>query len=56
MEEKNSEGEIYIVPEEEKNPKEMAKTLTYMKFVPALGIIVMLVLIFVWVVPYTMTR
>ena len=51
-EEKEARAKLFVVPEEEKDPAERKKTLNYMKFAPVLGMIVAVVLILVWVVPY----
>ena len=53
-EEKRARAALFVVPEEEKDPVEMQKTLSYMKFAPILGIIVSIILILVWVIPYFM--
>lgn len=53
-EEKMARAALFVVPEEEKDPVEMQKTLSYMKFAPILGIIVSIILILVWVIPYFM--
>lgn len=50
--EKKARERLFVVPDEEKNPKEMKKTLNYMKFAPSLGVIIAVVLIIVWVIPY----
>ena len=55
-EERDARAALFVVPDEEKNPREMVKTLKYMKLAPVLGIIVAIVLILVWVVPYVMTK
>lgn len=55
-EEKVARAALFVVPEEEKDPKEMQKTLNYMKCTPILGIIVSIVLVLVWVVPYMISK
>lgn len=55
-EEQEARARLFIVPDEEKDPKEMLKTLNYMKMAPFLGIIVAVVLVIVWVIPYMMGR
>ena len=55
-EEKDARTKLFIVPESEKNPKEMAITLKYMKFAPVLGIVVTIVLVIVWVIPYSIFK
>lgn len=55
-EEKKARTALFVIPDEEKYPKEMEKTLKYMKLAPVLGIIVAIVLILVWVVPYMMSK
>lgn len=52
-EEKAAREKLFIVPEEEKLPMEMKKTLNYMKFAPWLGVLVIVILSIVWVIPYT---
>lgn len=54
-EEQRARERLFVIPEEEKDPKEWKKTLTYMKFAPVLGIVVFLILLFAWVIPYAMT-
>lgn len=56
VEEKRERAKLFIVPESEKDPAERAKTLRYMKFAPVLGILVTVILIVVWVIPYMMTK
>lgn len=51
-EERLARAELFVVPQEEKDPKEIQKTLDYMKFAPILGIIVAFVLALVWAIPY----
>ncbi len=53
--EKNARAKLLIMPQEEKDPKEMAKTLKFMRFAPILGVIVFVVLSLVWVIPYALT-
>lgn len=55
-EEKNARAKLFIVPIEEKDPLEMAKTIKYMKFAPVLGIVVSTVLAFFWAIPYMTTK
>ena len=50
-EEKNERKKLLIIPEEEKDPKEMEKTLKFMKGAPFLGMLISITLILVWVVP-----
>ena len=52
-EEKAAREKLFIVPEEEKLPMEMKKTLNYMKFAPWLGVLVIVILSIVWLIPYT---
>ena len=54
--EKAARAKLFVVPQEEKDPKEMQKTLRYMKFAPVLGIIIAVILIAVWVIPYVTTK
>ncbi len=51
-EEKQARNRLFIVPETEKEPKEVRRTLNYMKAVLVLGAVVSLILLFVWAVPY----
>lgn len=55
-EEKAARAKLFVVPQEEKDPKEMQKTLRYMKFAPVLGVIIAVILIVVWVIPYVTTK
>lgn len=55
-EEVEARKKLFIVPAEEKDPKERAKTLKYMRFAPALGVVVAVILILVWAVPYMTTK
>ena len=55
-EEKSARAQLFVVPAEEKDPAERAKTLKYMRFAPFLGILVAVVLILVWVVPYMISK
>ena len=52
QEEKDARADLFVVPEKEKDEKEVQKTLKYMKLAPFLGVVVFIVLLFVWVVPY----
>lgn len=51
-EEKDARAKLFVVPEEEKNPEDRKKTLKYMRFAPVLGLVVTVVLIITWVIPY----
>ena len=55
-EEKSARAQLFVVPAEEKDSTERAKTLKYMRFAPFLGILVAVVLILVWVVPYMISK
>lgn len=55
-EEKAARARLFVVPEEEKDPAEMKKTLRYMRFAPLLGVVVAVILVVVWVVPYMATK
>lgn len=55
-EEQKARAALFVIPEEEKDPKEREKTLKYMKLAPVLGIIVATVLTLVWAVPYTISK
>lgn len=50
-EEKEVRAALLVVPETEKDPNEIKKTLQYMKLAPWLGVIVVLILLSVWVIP-----
>lgn len=50
--ERETRALLFVVPEKEKDEKEVVKTIKYMKFAPLLGLVVFLILLFVWVVPY----
>jgi len=45
---------LLVVPEDERDSAEIKKTLAYMRMAPVLGIIVTLILVIVWVIPYAM--
>lgn len=51
-EEKAARTELFVIPDEEKDPGERAKTLRYMRFAPALGVLVAVILLCVWAIPY----
>lgn len=51
-EEKQARKALFVVPESEKDEKEKRKTLRYMKFSPLLGVIIFVVLLILWVIPY----
>ena len=55
-EETVARAKLFIVPHEEKDPEEIAKTIKYIKFAPMLGIVVSVVLVFVWAFPYMTTK
>lgn len=55
-EERAARASLFVVPKEEQNTKEVAVTSKYMKAAPLLGILVAIVLIVVWVVPYMMYK
>lgn len=55
-EEREERERLFIVPDSEKNPSERAKTLKYMRFAHVLGLLVAIILIVVWVVPYMMAK
>lgn len=50
--EKNARKKLFVMPESEKEPKEVKKTLNYMKAVIILGGVVVFILLYVWAVPY----
>ncbi|WP_296014193.1 sodium:solute symporter family protein [uncultured Treponema sp.] len=47
---------LFIVPEEDKKITDISRTLKYMKFAPGLGILIFLILFFVWVIPYNFIK
>lgn len=51
-EEKAVREKLLVIPESEKDPKEVRVTMRYLKFSPVLGLIVVLLLVFTWVIPY----
>lgn len=54
--EEKARAKLFIIPAEEKNPSEIKKTLKYMTLAPWLGVIITIVLIFAWVIPYMETK
>lgn len=50
-EEKNARLALMVVPEEEKNPKEMRITKNYLKATIVLGTVIAVILLFVWALP-----
>lgn len=55
-EEKSARAKLFVIPQEEKDSADRAATLKYMKFAPVLGVVVAIVLIVVWAVPYMMAK
>lgn len=51
-EEKKARAKLFVIPESEKDPEKMKKTLKFMKLSPLLGLVITLILILVWVIPY----
>lgn len=51
-EEKRARAQLFVIPEEEKRPAEREVTMRYMRFAPLLGVLVTLVLLVVWAIPY----
>lgn len=51
-EEKRAREAMFIVPEEEKNPEEIKKTLRFSMASALIGIFVIVFLLFFWVIPY----
>lgn len=47
---------LFVMPDEEKKSEEMKKTLQYMKFAPMLGVVVSMILIVVWAIPYMIIK
>lgn len=50
--EKEERAALFVVPEEDKNPKEVKKTKLLVMSTIVLGVIVTLLLLFLWVIPY----
>ena len=50
--EKEERALLFVIPEEEKNPAEVKKTLRSVKLSLALGAIVIVALLVLWVIPY----
>jgi sodium/pantothenate symporter len=50
-EEKAARAALFVIPEKEKNPKEVKKTLKHLKWFVVLGIIIMIILVLVWGIP-----
>ena len=55
-EEKAARAALFVVPEEERDPREREKTLKYMRFAPILGVLVTVVLVLTWVLPYMLAK
>lgn len=55
-EEETARQALFVIPEEEKNPIEVKKTLNWSKFSVGIGVIVTVGLIVFWVVPYLMYK
>ncbi len=55
-EEREERAKLFVIPESERDPAERKKTLRYMRFAPLLGLIVAVVLILTWVVPYMISK
>lgn len=50
-EEKQARAALFVIPETEKDPKEVKKTLAYLKWFVVLGVIVAVILLAVWGIP-----
>ena len=50
--EKEEREKLFVVPEEEKNPQEVKKTKTFLLITIPLGIIITIVMLCLWVIPY----
>ena len=50
-EEKEARSRLFVVPESEKNPADIRKTQKYLKAMVVLGVVVALILFFVWGLP-----
>ena len=55
-EEKAAREQLFVVPPEEKEPAEVRKTLNYLRFAPILGVVIAVILIAVWALPYALTK
>jgi len=51
-EEKQAREALFVTPESEKDPIECQRTVRYMKLAPVLGVMVFVVLLVLWVIPY----
>lgn len=51
-EEKEARASLFVIPESEKNPKEVRKTLTWSKWSMLIGVVAVALLMILWVVPY----
>ena len=51
-EEKNARNKLFVVPESEKDSKEQKITKMHLNAMVILGVVVALVLLFVWAIPY----
>lgn len=51
-EEKQARADLFVMPESEKNPKDMKSTLAWGKVSMLIGVAVMIILLVLWVVPY----
>lgn len=54
--ERQAKEQLFVMPEEERNPREMRKTLRYTKLSMLIGVIFFIVLTALWVIPYWMSR
>jgi len=54
-EERQTRKKLFIVPEEEKNPRDVKITNTYLKATIILGLIVMVILLIIWAIPVSNT-
>lgn len=52
-EEKREREALFIVPESEKNPEDVKKTKRLIALLISMGLIITVVLIIFWVIPYT---
>lgn len=49
--EKEARSALFVIPESEKNPKEIKKTLSHLKWFIVLGIVIMIILCVIWGIP-----
>lgn len=55
-EEKQARVALFVIPEKEKDPKEVKKTFSYLKWFVVLGVLIMVILLLVWGIPVAQTK